>query len=325
MMTSAIVLREHGGADQLNLEPVTLDPPAKGMLRIRHTAIGVNFHDIYVRTGLYKTLPLPGIPGIEAAGVVEAIGPDVQGFHIGDRIGYITFTYGAYATHRNLPAAIAIRLPDSLNDQLAATILLKGLTVDMLLHRVHQIEAGQSILVHAAAGGVGRLLVQWAKACGATVFGTAGTAEKIQIARAAGCDEVIAYRDQDFAEAILGFTQGKGVDVVYDSVGRDTFDGSLRVLAKLGKLVNFGQSSGAVAPFEISRLAAGSFSIARPIVFHYMDSPLHRQDMINNVFDAWQKGWIKSEAGYTYPLAKAGEAHKALESRSEKAPFILIP
>ena len=324
-MTSAILLRAHGGAEQLNLEPVTLDPPDRGMLRIRHTAIGVNFHDIYVRTGLYKTLPLPGIPGIEAAGVVEAIGPDVKGFQVGDRIGYITFRYGAYATHRNLPAVTAIRLPDSLDDRLAATLLLKGLTVDMLLNRVHRIEAGQSILVHAAAGGVGRLLVQWAKACGATVYGTAGTPEKIRIARDAGCDEVIAYRSQDFAEAVLDFTQGKGVDVVYDSVGRDTFDGSLRALAKFGKLVNFGQSSGPIAPFEIPRLAAGSFSIARPIVFHYMDSPLHREAMIKSLFAAYAKGWIKLEAGYAYPLAKVGEAHAALEARSDKAPFILLP
>ena len=324
-MAKAILLREHGGAETLLLEEIDLAPPKSGELQIRQTAIGVNFHDIYVRTGLYKTLPLPGIPGIEAVGVVEKIGPDVTGFKIGDRIGYVTFAYGAYASHRNLSADSAILIPDAIDDFLAATLLTKGLTVEMLINRVHRLEAGQSILVQAAAGGVGKLLVQWAKAIGALVYGTAGSDEKIRIAQEAGCDVVIPYRQTDFVDEIMRLTHGKGVDVVYDSVGHDTFDGSLRCLAKFGHLVNFGQSSGPITAFEVSRLAAGSFSLTRPIIFHYTGVPALRMEMAHNFFKAIETGILKAEAGTAFPLADVGAAHTALENRSDKGPFILIP
>ena len=324
-MATAIILREHGGVDKLLLETVDLVTPKSGELQIRQTAIGVNFHDIYVRTGLYKTLALPGIPGIEAVGIVEKIGPDVKGFKIGDRVGYVTFSYGAYASHRNLSADSAIPIPDTIDDFLAATLLTKGLTVEMLINRVHRLEAGHTILVHAAAGGVGKLLVNWAKARGAIVYGTAGSAEKIRMAQEAGCDAVIPYRQTDFVEEILRLTHGKGVDVVYDSVGLDTFDGSLRCLAQFGHLVNFGQSSGPIPAFEISRLAAGSFSITRPIIFHYTNSPALRAEMAQNFFTAIETGLLKSEAGTAFPLADVGAAQTALENRSDKGPFILIP
>jgi NADPH:quinone reductase len=324
-MAKAIVLREHGSVDKLCLDAINLSSPAAGELRIRQTAIGVNFHDIYVRTGLYKTLSLPGIPGIEAVGVIEGLGKGVTVFHEGDRVGYVTSSYGAYATHRNLRADMAIRIPDSMDDQLAATLLLKGLTVEMLINRVYQLEPGHVVLVHAAAGGVGRLLVQWAKARGAIVYGTAGTSEKMRIAQDAGCDAIIPYRQTDFAEEVLRLTDGRGVDVVYDSVGHDTFNGSLRCLAKFGRLVNFGQSSGSIPAFEISRLASGSFSLVRPIVFHYLDVVGQREKMARNFFDAFEKGAISANVGTIYPLSEVGSAHLALEARSNKAPFILVP
>lgn len=324
-MAEAIMLREHGGPERLRAERLDLPPPGPGELRIRQTAIGVNFHDVYVRTGLYKTLPLPGIPGIEAVGVVEDTGPEVTGFAVGDRVGYVTGSYGAYASERNLPAEIALKLPDALSDRLAATVLLKALTVEMLVRRVHRVEAGQTVLVHAAAGGVGRLLAQWAAGLGAVVIGTAGTPEKLRIAKEAGCAHVIAYRETDFAAEVLRLTGGRGVDVAYDSVGRDTFDGSMKVLAPLGRLVNFGQSSGPIPPFEISRLAAGSWSVVRPIIFHYLADAARRRDMAKNVFSAFAEGLLTAEAGTAYPLADAGQAHAALEARSDRAPFILVP
>ena len=324
-MAKAIILREHGGVDKLALEAIDLALPKPEELRIRQTAIGVNFHDIYVRSGLYKTLPLPGIPGIEAIGIVEEIGSNVRGFNKGDRVGYVTFSYGAYATHRNLNADIAIRIPDHVDDLLAATLLTKGLTVEMLINRVHRLEAGQSILVQAAAGGVGRLLVQWAKARGAIVYGTAGSPDKIRIAQDAGCDAVIPYRQTDFVQEVLRLTNGRGVDVVYDSVGRDTFDGSMCCLAKFGRLVNFGQSSGPIPAFEVSRLAAGSFSLVRPIIFHYVDVRELRLEMAHNVFQAIENEIITAEPGMAFPLVDVGAAHTALEARSDKGPFILIP
>ncbi len=264
------MLRDFGGPDVLRLESVAVPAPGPGELRIRQTAVGVNFHDCYVRSGLYRTLPLPGVPGIEAAGVVEAVGPGVAGFSVGDRIGYVTGAYGAYASHRVLPAAIALRLPDGMDDRLAASVLLKGLTAEMLLRQVHRVEAGQTILVHAAAGGVGRILCQWAKHLGATVIGTAGSVAKAEVARASGCAHVILYREQDFVAEVKRITGGRGVDAAYDSVGHDTFDGSLECLAMRGHLVNFGQASGPVAPFQVQRLAGKSNSLTRPILFHYI-------------------------------------------------------
>ncbi|MBA2468368.1 MAG: zinc-binding dehydrogenase, partial [Chloroflexia bacterium] len=226
-MAEAIVLRVHGGPETLTPERVEVGEPGPGELRIRQTAIGVNYHDVYVRTGHYQTLALPGIPGIEAVGVVTATGPETEGFAVGDRIGYITGRYGAYAAARVLPARLAIPLPEAIDDRLAATVLLKGLTAAMLVRRVHRIERGMTVLVHAAAGGVGRLLCQWAAALGAMVIGTAGTESKRDQALAAGCAHAILYREVDFVADVMRITAGRGVDVVYDGVGKDTFDGSL--------------------------------------------------------------------------------------------------
>src|SRR5579859_4094119 len=252
IVTRAIVLQQYGGPEALRPERVEIGAPAAGELQVRQTAIGVNFHDVYVRSGLYRTLALPGIPGIEGVGTVESVGPGVHGFAVGDRIGYVSGQYGAYAGRRNLPAALALKLPDAMGDRLAATVLLKGLTAEMLLRRVTQVSRGTTILVHAAAGGVGRLLCQWAAHLGATVIGTVGSEAKSRVAREAGCHHTILYRSTDFVEAVKRITGGRGVDIAFDSVGKDTFYGSLDALAKLGHLVNFGQSSGPVEPLPVS-------------------------------------------------------------------------
>jgi NADPH2:quinone reductase len=294
-------------------------------VRVRQTAIGVNYHDVYVRSGLYDTLNPPGIPGIEAAGVVTGVGAGVDDLAVGDRVGYITNQYGAYASERILPARIALRLPETMDDRLAATVLLKGLTADMLLRRVHPIEPGMTVLVHAAAGGVGRLLSQWATALGATVIGTAGTVAKREVALAAGCAHVILYREVDFVPEVRKITGGRGVDVAYDGVGKDTFYGSLDALATFGHLVNFGQASGPVAPLAMPLLAAKSASVSRPIIFHYTSEPAPLREMAASLFDAFAAGILTAEPGTAYPLAETARAHVALESRSATGPLVLIP
>ena len=324
-MAHAIVLRKHGGAEALRLETVAVGAPGTGQLRIRQTAIGVNFHECYVRSGLYRTLPLPGVPGIEAAGVVEDVGAEVAGFKLGDRIGYVTAAYGAYATERLLDASLAIPLPASISDEMAASVLVRGLTVQMLTQSVHRVAAGDRVLVHAAAGGVGRMLCQALKHLGAFVIGTAGSSERAAAARAAGCDATILYREQDFVAEVAAITDGRGVAVAYDSVGKDTFAGSLACLGVRGHLVNFGQASGPVPPFEVSRLAAWSNSVTRPILFHYLTDRAERDAMVEGLFGALADGVLTAEGVSRFPLAEVGRAHAALESRQATGPAILIP
>jgi NADPH2:quinone reductase len=323
-MAEAIVLREHGGPTSLKVESIEVGRPGIGELRIRQTAMGVNFHDVYVRSGLYRSLALPGIPGIEAAGVVDEVGPGVSSFAVGDRIAYVTAGYGAYASERILSADLAFRLPPAISDEVAATALLRGLTADMLVRQVHRIQAGDQVLVHAAAGGVGRLLCQWVSHLGATVIGTVGSAAKAELARRAGCQHTILYREESFAERVRELTGGHGVDVVYDSVGRDTFFGSLDCLAIRGHLVNFGQSSGSVAPFEVSLLAARSNRVTRPILFHYIAEREARERMAADLFDLLARGVLSAEPGKAYPLAQAAAAHAELESRLAPGPLLLI-
>ena len=324
-MAEAIILREHGGPGMLRAKAIEVGAPGPGELRIRQTAIGVNFHDCYVRSGLYRTLALPGVPGIEAAGVVEAVGEGVSGFAVGDRIGYVTAGYGAYASHRLLPASLALPLPKGMSDALAASVLLKGLTAEMLVRQVHRVAPGQTLLVQAAAGGVGRLLCQWAAHLGATVIGTVGSEAKAAIARANGCHHVILYREEDFVARVKEITVGRGVDAVYDSVGHDTFDGSLDCLAPRGHLVNFGQSSGPIPPFAITRLAAKSNSLTRPMVFHYTAERPALEAMAESLFAAISSGAVRAETGHALPLADAARAHELLESRQAEAPLILLP
>jgi NADPH:quinone reductase len=324
-MAEAIVLHETGRPAVLQTESVEVRPPGAGELRVRQTAIGVNFHDVYVRSGLYRTLALPGIPGIEAAGIVEEVGEGVSGFAAGDRIAYVTAHYGAYASERLLPAHLAVSLPSQIPDDLAATVLLKGLTTEMLLRQVHRVQPGDHVLVHAAAGGVGRLLCQWAAHLGATVIGTAGSEEKAERARQAGCQHVILYRQENFVERVREITNGRGVEVVYDSVGKDTFQGSLETLATFGHLVNFGQSSGKVEPFDVAQLFRGSNRLSRPAVFHYVADRKRFDDMAAALFDALAQGVLTAEPGKTFPLSQAAAAHEELESRRAPGPLLLVP
>ncbi len=324
-MSAAIVLRAHGGPEVLVLEEVDVGAPGPGEILVRQTAVGVNFHDCYVRSGLYRTLPLPGIPGIEAVGVVEALGEGVEGFQVGQRIGYVTGAYGGYAERRLLPAALAVALPEGLGDIAAASLLLKGLTACMLLRRVYPVKAGDVILVHAAAGGVGQLLCRWGRHLGATVIGTAGNADKAERARAAGAHEVILYREGDFAETVMALTGGRGADAVYDAVGRDTFDQSLKCLAYFGCLVNYGQASGPVQPVPPAILGLRSNSLARPVVFHYVRDRNSLDTMAAEVFAAFAAGVLRAETALQVPLAEAARAHAALEDRTTAGATVLLP
>lgn len=326
MEAAAIVLRETGGPEVLRLETLPVGDPGRGEIRVRQTAIGVNFHDIYVRSGLYKTLALPGVPGVEAAGVVEAVGAGVAAFREGDRIAYVTKAYGGYASRRLLDANLAMLLPKGVDDRLAAASFVKGLTAAMLLQSVPgPARRGETCLVHAAAGGVGRLLCQWAHHLGVRVIGTVGSDAKAKIAREHGCDETIVYTAEDFVERALALTGGRGVDVVYDSVGGETFEGSLAALARRGRLVNFGQSSGPIAPFVISRLAAKSNALSRPMLFDYIAEPNEYAGMAAALFAGLGDGWLRVGAAAEYKLAAAGEAHRALESRRTSGSTILVP
>lgn len=325
MMESAILLRAFGGPEQLRAEPIELGDAGTGELRIRNRAISVNFHDTYVRTGQYRTLALPGIPGIDAVGVVEQVGPGVADFAIGDRVAYIEPAYGAYSSARLLPAAKAFKVPDTLGDDAAAGTLLRGATVAMLVDRVHKVTAGDTVLVQAAAGGVGRLLCSWLRHIGATVIGTAGSAEKAAIARAAGAQEIILYRQEDVATRVMELTGGGGVQVAYDSVGEDTFAGSLASLDFCGHLVLFGQSSGPVTPFGPAILAAKSLTVSRPILFHYMRSAADAQAIMGQTIAALADGVIAPVDTVTFPLAEAPAAHRAIEARGTAGAVLLIP
>lgn len=319
------MLREHGGPERLDLEPLRVGDAGAGELRIRHRAISVNFHDTYVRTGQYRTLALPGVPGIDAVGIVEQVGVGVSGFSIGDRIAYIEPGYGAYSSARLLSATRAFKIPDELDDVAAAATLLRGATVAMLVGKVHAITPGCRVLVQAAAGGVGRLLCSWARQLGAFVIGTAGSAEKAAVARAAGAHEVILYRDEDVAAGVLALTDGAGVQLVYDSCGRDTFEHSIRSLDYCGHLVLFGQSSGPVAPFAPALLAERSLTVSRPILFHYLRAPGAADAIIAQTLNALADGVIAPMDVITLPLHRAADAHRIIESRTGPGAVVLVP
>lgn len=324
-MANAIVVQAYGGPEVLQIQQVPVAAPGRGELRIRQTCVGVNFHDVYVRSGLYKTLSLPGIPGIEAAGVVEQVGAEVSEFSPGDRVAYITSAYGAYAAERLILAAIAVRLPPEIDDVTAGAIMVKGLTVEMLVRRVAHVQPGSWVLVHAAAGGVGQLLVQAAARIGAAVIGTVGSEDKAVVAREAGCQHTILYRQENFVERVREITGGRGVDIAYDSVGKDTFFGSLDALAMRGHLVNFGQSSGPVAGFEVSKLAPKSATLSRPLLFHYIAQRAELLEMSAALFRALTDGTLKPLAPRQFALADAAQAHAFLESRASTQPIVIIP
>jgi len=324
-MPEAIIVRKYGGPEVLQLENIPSADPMPNELLIQQTAVGINFHDIYCRSGLYKTLSLPGTPGIEGAGVILKLGTDVKGFSIGDRVAYITSKYNGYASERTIPAEITVPIPDTINDITAASTILKGLTVQMLTNQVTQIKSGDSILVHAAAGGVGQLLVQAAKQMGAMVIGTVGSEAKAKVAKALGCDHIILYREEKVLTRVMEITDGVGLNIVYDSVGKDTFHDSLASLAFEGHLVNFGQSSGPIEGFEIPMLAKKSSTLSRPMIFHYTRNRAKLLQMSQALFKSLETGKLKTPIPIQLPLKDAAKAHEMLASRMLTQPVVLIP
>ena len=321
----AIRFVKTGGPEVLALQEVALPPPALGQIRVRHTAIGVNFIDTYHRSGLYP-LPLPSGLGMEAAGSVDALGAGVSHLKIGDRVGYCTGPVGAYAEANNVPADRVVKLPADVSDDVAAAAMLKGMTAQYLLKRTFPVRRGQTILFHSAAGGVGLIAVQWAKHLGAHVIGTVGSDAKIELAKAHGCDQVFNTEKDDWVAGVRELTGGAGVAVVYDSVGKDTFTGSLDCLAPRGMMVSFGNSSGAVPAFEPALLSAkGSLYLTRPTLMHYTRTAAELQETADDLFAAIASGAVKIAVNQRFALGDARAAHEALHSRKTTGATVLIP
>jgi NADPH2:quinone reductase len=315
----------NGGPEVLSLEDFDLPPPGENQLRVRHTAIGVNFIDIYHRKGLYP-VPLPTGLGLEAAGVVTATGASVRHLRAGDRVAYCTGPIGAYAHEANVPADRIVALPQTIPDDIAAAIMLKGMTAQYLLKRTYPVKPGDTILFHAAAGGVGQIACQWAKHLGATVIGTVGNIDKIAQAQANGCDHVIVSRTEDIAKRVREITGGKGVPVSYDSVGKDTVMASLDSLSVRGLFVSFGNASGPVPPLEPQMLSQkGSLYMTRPTLFHYTRTPEELQETANDLFAVLAAGIVRVARPKKYPLAEAAQAHRDLESRATTGSLVLTP
>jgi len=321
-MTKAILIHEPGGPDVMRWGDIEVGEPGPGQVRIRQTAVGLNFIDVYHRTGLYPQ-QLPFTPGVEGAGVVQSVGSDVEGLVAGDRVAYAG-PIGGYAEERLIAADRLVKLPDDISDEQAAAMMLQGMTVDMLINRVRPLQKDETILVHAAAGGVGLILCQWASALGATVIGTVSTEEKAELARANGCDHPILYKTQDFVALVDEFTGGAKVPVVYDSVGKDTFLRSLDCLQKRGLLVSFGQSSGPVEPFAAGLLAQkGSLYLTRPTLFDYIAKRDELEQSAAALFEVVRSGKVRIDIGQRFPISQAAEAHGTLEARETTGSTVL--
>jgi NADPH2:quinone reductase len=322
-MTKAMRVHQHGGPEVMQWEDIELPPPGAGEARIRHTAVGLNFVDMYQRSGLYP-VPLPFVAGGEGAGVVEAVGAGVTDLKTGDRVAYGNAPVGAYCEARNIPAGRLVKIPAGITDQQAASMMLKGLTSWYLLRETYRVQKGETILVHAAAGGVGLILCQWAKHLGATVIGTAGSADKLKLAKAHGADHVINYREQNFAEEVRKIAKD-GLPVVYDGVGKDTWTGSLDCLRTRGLMVSFGNASGPVPPVNIGILSTkGSLFLTRPTLANYVAK---REDLLrgsNELFDVVSRGIVKMEVNQTYALKDAAQAHRDLEARKTTGSTVLL-
>jgi NADPH:quinone reductase len=324
-MPKAIRITATGGPEVMRWEDVEVGEPGEGQARVRHTAVGVNFIDTYQRSGLYP-IPVPGGLGGEAAGVVEAVGPGVTVVRPGDRVAYGGSPPGSYSEARVMPAGVLVPIPDGITDQTAAAAMLKGMTVQYLIRRTYPVKAGETVLFHAAAGGVGLIACQWLKALGATVIGTVGSDEKAEVARAHGCDHVIISTREDIAKRVREITGGAGVPVVYDSVGKDTFLGSLDCLRPLGLMVSFGNSSGKVTPFDIGILAQkGSLYLTRPTLATYTATRADLESTARDVFEVIREGKVKVEIRHTYPLADAEQVHRDLEGRRTVGSIVMIP
>ncbi|NNE85612.1 MAG: quinone oxidoreductase [Alphaproteobacteria bacterium] len=324
-MVHAIRIHENGGPEVLKWEEVDVADPAAGEIRVRHTAVGLNYIDTYLREGA-RPLPLPSVLGLEGAGVVEALGDGVSHLAVGDRIGYADMPVGAYSEERVMPAHIAVKLPDAVDDQSAAAAMLKGMTAQFLIRQCFRVEPGMTVLLHAAAGGVGLIASQWLNHMGATVIGTVGSPEKGELAKAHGVHHIVNYNTENFVERVQEITDGAGVPVVYDGVGKDTFMGSMKCLSPLGMLVCFGNASGAPDPVNLGDLSThGSIFVTRPMLFHYTATRDALEACANDLFDVIGSGAVKIEVNQTYPLSEAAQAHRDLEARKTTGSTVLLP
>lgn len=328
-MTMAAVIHEKGAPEVFRWEEWPLGEPGPGEVRLRHAAIGVNYVDTYHRRGMphpWPVPPLPAVIGLEGVGVIEAVGPEVSGFNAGDRVAYACPPLGAYAQERVMPAEHLLKPPDSIDDIQAAGMMLKGLTAQYLLRRTYRVEPGDVILVHAAAGGMGLILCQWAKHLGATVIGTVGTDAKAEQARAYGCDHPVVYTRDDFEATVRQVTGGEGVPVVYESIGKDTFKKSLACLRPLGVLASYGHASGPPDPVDVIELGArGSLFVTRPAIMHYMAK---REDLLASAADLFEvviSGAVRINVNHTYPLKDVAKAHRAIEERRTTGSTVLLP
>jgi NADPH:quinone reductase len=321
--TRAIVIDQYGGPEVMHLRDVDLPNPGPHQVQIRHTAIGVNFIDVYCRTGYFPLLQPPGTPGMEAAGVIEAVGQGVTGIAVGDRVAYACPPVGAYTERRNMTPDLIVHLSDDISDQTAAASLLKGVSASFLLHDIARITPGMTVLIHAAAGGIGQILVQWAKALGARVIATTSTPAKMALVERLGADHVIDYVQQDFAAVVRDLTRGQGADVAFDSAGKTTFAGSLEALAIRGHLVSFGQASGPVGSWDIDRFAAKSVTLSRPNYAHYTDTREKLAPHVARFFAALRSGTVSLSPPTLYPLERAADAHIDLEARRTTGALIL--
>ena len=324
-MVKAIQFHSTGGPEVLQWEEVTVGDPGPGEIRVKHTAIGLNYIDTYHRTGLYP-LPLPHGIGMEGAGHVTAIGNGVTDLAVGDRVAYAGPPPGSYAEERLMAASTAVKIPNSVDDETAAAMMLKGMTAQYLIRQTYPVKAGDTILIHAAAGGVGQIVCQWAKSLGATVIGTVGNDEKAEMVRALGCDHPIVYTREDFVEKVMDITAGAKLPVVYDSVGQDTFMKSLDCLQPLGTMVSFGQSSGAVPPLDLGIFAQkGSLFFTRPTLMTYTANRADLLAMTDDLFTVVQNGTVKIAIDQRFALQDAPAAHEALEGRKTTGSTILLP
>ncbi|KAF5177300.1 Quinone oxidoreductase [Thalictrum thalictroides] len=324
-MVKAIRVHELGGPEVLKWEDVEIGEPGEGEIRVKNKAIGLNFIDVYYRKGVYKAVTLPFIPGSEAVGVVAAVGSGLTGRNVGDIVAYGGNPMGSYTEEQILPASNVVSVPSSLDPVIVASIMLKGMTAWFLLRRCFKVEPGHTILVHAAAGGVGSLLCQWANSLGATVIGTVSTEEKAAQAKKDGCHHIVMYTREDFVTAVNTITSGKGVDVVYDSVGKDTFQGSLACLKTCGHMVSFGQSSGAIDPVPLSALSAKSLFLTRPSLMHYTADREELLKAAGELFANIASGVLRVCVNHRYPLSQAAQAHADLENRKTSGSVVLIP
>lgn len=325
-MAKAIRFHETGGPDVLRVEDVPVGNPGPGQVRLRHVAVGLNYADTYFRNGIYP-IPLPNGIGVEAAGVVEAVGTDVGNVRVGDRVTYTGFinTLGAYSTERLIPAAPLIKLPDGIELETAAAMTMRGLTSAYLMRRIHPFKAGDTVLLHAAAGGVGLIVSQWARLLGVTVIGTVSTAEKAELARAHGCSHLINYSHEDVAARVRELTEGRGVDVVIDSVGKSTFHASLDSLKRRGLMVCVGTASGTIPPFDPQLLAMkGSLFLTRPALADYIADPAEKAELATEIFGHVAAGRIRIEINQRYALEDAAQAHRDLESRQTTGSSIFV-